>query len=108
MPGSDLVIQVERAHAQRIARWNEKDLKVGIRPQSLHLGGDPAMPALEAQVAINEYLGERSILTLTSGERSFRAVVDPDTAAARGERVRVHYALEDVMVFSGKTELIIL
>ncbi|NIA70687.1 ABC transporter ATP-binding protein [Pelagibius litoralis] len=106
--GSDLVIQLEPGHAQRILRWNERHLTVGIRPQSLHLGGDPALPALEAKVAINEYLGERSILTLTDGTRSFRAMVDPDTTAQRGERVKVHYALQDVMVFSGKTELIIL
>ncbi len=105
---SDLVIQIDQQHAQRIARWNESRLTVGIRPQSLHLNGDRNLPALEAEVAINEYLGERSILTLTSGACRFRAVVDADTAAARGERVRVHYAPEDVMVFSGQTELIIL
>jgi len=106
--GSDLRIKLEQEHALRIARWNERHLKVGIRPQSLHLNGNANLPALEAEVAINEYLGERSILTLTNGERSFRALVDPDTTAGRGERVQVRYALDDVMVFSGKTELIIL
>ena len=59
-------------------------------------------------MAINEYLGERSILTLVNGDCRFRALVDADTAAQRGERVQVRYALDDVMVFSGKTELIIL
>ncbi|WP_420347034.1 ABC transporter ATP-binding protein [Pelagibius sp.] len=106
--GTDLEIALEEGHAQRIARWNEKQLTVGIRPQALHLGGDPSLPALEAEVAINEYLGERSILTMVNGRQTFRAVVDADTAAQRGDKVRVHYALDDVMVFSGKTELIIL
>ncbi|WP_299620551.1 ABC transporter ATP-binding protein [Pelagibius sp.] len=108
VPDSDIVFQLDQGHAQRIARWNERELKVGIRPQSLHLGGDSARPALEAEVAINEYLGELSILTLASGGRSFRALVDADTAAQRGDRLRMHYALDDVMVFSAKTELIIL
>ncbi len=106
--GSDLQIDLNQEHAQRIARWSERHLKVGIRPQSLHLNGDASLPALEAEVAINEYLGERAILTLVNGERSFRALVDADTLAQRGEKVRLQYALEDVMVFSGKTELIIL
>jgi len=106
--GAELEILLEEGHAQRIARWNEKQLTVGIRPQALHLGGDPSLPALEAEVAINEYLGERSILTMVNGRQTFRAVVDADTAAQRGDKVRVHYALDDVMVFSGKTELIIL
>ena len=42
-----------------------------------------------AEVLINEYLGERSILTARSGQASFRALVPPDTAVKKGDSVRL-------------------
>ena len=62
---------------------------------------------MAAEVAINEYVGEQVILTLECGRCVFRALADPQTRAARGESVRMHYAPHDVMVFSESTEELI-
>jgi len=78
---------------------------VGLRPQNLRLGGQGA--ELSADVDINEYLGERSILTVTNGPARFRALAAPETRSQRGETVSLRYDPADVMVFDHQTEALI-
>lgn len=78
---------------------------VGIRPQNLKLGEGQA--TVDATVAINEYLGERSILTLRAGAATLRALVPPHTRAAPGETVRLAYDPKDVMIFDTSSENLI-
>ncbi len=78
---------------------------VGLRPQNLRLGGEGA--ELSAQVDINEYLGERSILTVTNGPARFRALAAPETRSQRGDTVSLRYDPADVMVFDHQTEALI-
>jgi ABC-type sugar transport system ATPase subunit len=56
-----------------------------------------------AEVLINEYLGERSILTVRSGQANFRALVPPGTAARKGDNVRLAVDPKDVMVFDARS-----
>ncbi|MHA1525327.1 MAG: ABC transporter ATP-binding protein [Alphaproteobacteria bacterium] len=79
---------------------------VGLRPQNLHVGGTGPR-VLEAQVQINEYLGEQSILTLEAGISRFQALVPPQTNAQPGDMIKLGYASEDIMVFDPKTEVLI-
>ncbi|MEM6615991.1 MAG: ABC transporter ATP-binding protein [Pseudomonadota bacterium] len=77
----------------------------GIRPQNFMLG--EGENSLQATVAINEYLGERSILTVNAGPVRFQALVPPETRAGRGEGVTLSYDPTNVMVFDEKTEALI-
>ena len=106
---SDLVFELPPARAARLAGTGEERFIAGIRPQNLHLDGerDGRSASVAAEVAINEYVGEQVILTLGNGASVFRALAAPETRAARGEPVRMHYAPRDVMVFSKSTEELI-
>jgi len=77
----------------------------GIRPQNLGLDKGPAQ--VQATVTINEYLGERSILTVENGSTLFRALVPPETRTAKGEAVTLTYDPANVMVFDAETEVLI-
>ena len=107
--GSDLAFELKPEHAARLGKTGDERFIAGIRPQNLHLGGarDGRGASIAAEVAISEYLGEQVILTLGSGKSVFRALAAPETRAARGEPVRLHYASRDVMVFSASSEALI-
>ena len=80
---------------------------VGLRPQNLTLDpnrGDPNRGRLKAAISINEYLGERSILTLESGKARFRALVPPETAAGKRDIIDLFYDPARVMIFDAETE----
>ena len=112
---SDLVFEVAPERAARLAETGVERFIAGLRPQNLHLDGERGgrggqggrSASVAAEVAISEYVGERVILTLGNGRSVFRALAAPDTRAARGEAVRMHYAPQDVMVFSESTEELI-
>jgi len=76
---------------------------VGIRPQHLRLGEKVTKTSLKAEVTINEFLGERTILTLKAGTKIFRALVPPDCRVGTGEVVELMYSQENVMIFSSAT-----
>ena len=103
---SDLAFDLTAEHAARLRASGAGAFIVGVRPQNLHVadGGTNGAGRLEAEVTLNEYLGEQSILTLKNGADSFHALADPETTAARGEHVQLAYSLDDVMVFNAETE----
>lgn len=79
---------------------------VGLRPQNLHIvNSGPGV--LKAQVQINEYLGEQSILTLEAGKTRFQALVPPETDLQPGGTVKLAYGRQDIMVFDSQTEVLI-
>ena len=101
--GSDLTFALapERAAALQGGRR----VIVGLRPQNLILSA--VERPLAAEVLINEYLGERAILTLKNGATRFRALVPPDTGLKRGDPVRLGYDPRDVMIFDAETEALL-
>jgi multiple sugar transport system ATP-binding protein len=103
--GSDLTFDISQERARRLAGFTHDTCIIGIRPQNLRMADDTH--GFEAEVLINEYLGERSILTARRAGVTFRALVPPDTAARKGDRIRLTVDPGDVMVFDARsTELL--
>jgi len=107
-----LTFSVAAEQGRRLAASGRRDFVVGLRPQNLHLdmpgGADASVGGvLTAEVAINEYVGERTILTLVADGHRFRAQAHAETALGRGEQVRLRYASADVMVFDAQTEALV-
>jgi len=88
--------------AEEIQRRNLEYCLIGIRPQNFRLGNATNHNA--GKVLINEYLGERSILTVQNGDVEFRALVPPTTTSGIGDVVSFECDAEHVMVFDADTE----
>ncbi len=102
---SELVLRLPQERAAQVGAQGGSDFIVGLRPQNLTLApGDGGLPA---EVLINEYLGERTILTVRNGSAQFRALVPPDTRVQRGDTVQLGYDPRDVMIFDAETEALI-
>jgi len=100
----DFALSSARAHAVR--GHGGHDFSVGIRPQNFRLVDAKGM--LSAEVVLNEYLGERSILTLKNGATSFRVLVPPDARLPKGETAHLDFDPDDVMVFDNTTQNLVI
>ncbi len=102
---AEKAISFELSHrdvATLTARGQDR-VTLGLRPQHLGLtGGDDKRP-LRATVRINEYLGERSILTVASGAHIYRALVPPHTDVAPGAGVTLYYSPRELLLFDQET-----
>ena len=92
----------ERAAAIRTRAADE--YIVGIRPQNLSRLADGLDRSITAKVLLNEYSGERSILSLTSGEAGLQAVTTSSDGVGRDEEVELYYHPDNVLVFDAETE----
>ncbi len=103
VPGSGLSFKTapEREAAMRLR--GARQVVVGIRPQNLFTTPVPGSDSVSAALAINEYLGEQSILTLQDNATSFRALAPPDAEVSAEGQVQVNYRPADVMVFDAET-----
>jgi ABC-type sugar transport system ATPase subunit len=99
--GSDISFEISPERAQALAGLPQDTYILGIRPQNLLMANGAT--GFAAEVLINEYLGERSILTVRSGQTNFRALVPPDTAAGKGDNVRLAVDPRNVMVFDARS-----
>ncbi len=104
VPGSDLSFRTAPEREAAVRERNARAVIVGIRPQNLFTTPVPDGDAVTATLAINEYLGEQSILTFQNNGTSFRALAPPDAAASEGGEMLVNYRPADVMVFDAETE----
>ncbi len=104
---ADLVFEPSDDLGRRLLDNGQQQFIVGMRPQNLRLGEMPDGRALQAEVTINEYLGEQTILTLRDRDHVFRALAPPETAVGRGETVTLRYLPSDVMVFDAQSEALI-
>ncbi len=102
---TDLVLALPPERAAALNGDESGRVIVGLRPQNLTLS--PAEEFLAAEVLINEYLGERAILTLRNGATQFRALVPPDSGLKRGDPVQLGYDPRDVMIFDAETEALL-
>ena len=88
----------------QIERKQMSDAVLGLRPQNLSLepieGGD----YIQGELVINEFLGERSILEIKSGETSFKVLTDPQKNIKKGDSLKIYYKKENVMIFHPETE----
>jgi len=100
---SGLKFSTTAARGAQLKAQSGNKAVVGIRPQHLSLGAKTSAASLKAKVVINEFLGERTILTLQDGSKIFRALVPPDCRVGTGEVVELMYSQENVMIFSSST-----
>lgn len=102
----DLAFTPSEATRAALERHGGDRFIIGLRPQNLRLAEDAA-EAVSATVEINEYLGERTILTVSNGAARFRALAAPETRLSRGQTATLRYDPADVMVFDAETEALI-
>ena len=102
---SDLVLVPDQSTAAKLRQSGQDKVTAGIRPQNLGLSQTPY--SLKAKVDINEYLGERSMLTVQNGAATFQSLAPPDMRAGPGEAIQLYYEPASVMVFDFKTEKLI-
>jgi len=105
-----LVLQMDDARERAVREQGIQQVLIGIRPQNLRPADGEAsngLDRIEAELLINEYLGEQSILTFANGEAALRALAPPSAAYRRGERITLHYQKSDVMLFDPESEVFI-
>ena len=102
---SDLVLVPDESTATNIRKGGRSRVIAGIRPQNLGLTESSVF--LNARVEINEYLGERSMLTVSNKKSRFQALAAPDARSNAGEFVRLYYQPSSVMVFDPDTEMLL-
>lgn len=102
---SDLVLVPDKSTADILWKSGHRQVIAGVRPQNLHV--EETKYSLNAEVKINEYLGERSMLIATTGNISFKALVPPDMHASAGSPVKLYYEPKNVMAFDAQSEQLI-
>ncbi len=96
------------AVAALLGERGHETVTLGLRPQHLGLAGDGGDEnTVRAEVHINEYLGERSILTVKTGDHLYRALVPPGNGAKRNSTVSLRYLAQDLMLFDSETRELI-
>ena len=106
----ELRFRMDEARARAVRDLGADRVVLGIRPQNLRVVNERSEAGsdhIEADLLINEYLGEQSILTLKSGSVSLRALAAPDAAFRPGDRIALHYRRSDVMLFDPASEAFI-
>lgn len=104
--GSSLVFSVPEPLAHSLNQQKLTQCIVGVRPQNLKLASSGSN-LNSGSVEINEYLGERSILTLRNGDITLRSLAPPSTQANVGDSVSLSCIPEHVMVFDSETKELI-
>ncbi len=103
----DLQFSLTNEISSEIERKQMSDAVLGLRPQNLSLepieGGD----YIQGELVINEFLGERSILEIKSGETLFKMLTDPQKNIKKGDSLKIYYKKENVMIFHPETEELI-
>jgi ABC-type sugar transport system ATPase subunit len=87
-----------------VRRAGLKAVVVGIRPQNLSFEPRPPGDSIRATVALDEYLGEQSIVTLQAEDQAFRMLAPPHVQRPPGETMTLYYRNSDVMVFDPNTD----
>ncbi len=99
-----IAFRVTQETERRLRGRAQAQIIVGLRPQNLSHQPKPGSHALETEVRIYEYLGERSIVTVRHGATLFQALAPADEVFAPGDRLTLYYKPDDVMVFDAETE----
>ena len=83
------------------------DVRLGLRPEDLHLDDAPGKPAtacrFEAAVTVSEYQGNDNFVYLEAGDQTLTARVPPTVYPDSGTDVQVAVTAEDVYLFDPDT-----
>ncbi len=116
IPETDLVLVPGPRTAAAVRNSGHAEVIAGIRPQCLH----PAHEShgardnhaaqdnhtVQAAVVINEYLGERAMLTVTNGTVQFQCLAPPEIRVGLGDTIQLGYDPDAVMVFDPESEIL--
>ncbi len=97
---SDRVAVMANAVLQQFGDRNE----LYHRPKNLFVADLEGGDYIQGELVINEFLGERSILEIKSGETSFKVLTDPQKNIKKGDSLKIYYKKENVMIFHPETE----
>ncbi|MFP6682205.1 MAG: ABC transporter ATP-binding protein [Gammaproteobacteria bacterium] len=100
--GARFHLSAERA--SRIRAHGANQYVIGIRPQNMSRIANGLKTSITAQVLLNEYSGEHSILTLTVGENRLQAITASSDGIKRDESAELYYHPDNVLVFDVETE----
>ena len=81
-------------------RPTEAALLCGIRPEALKIAADGAIPG---RILVNEFQGDRCILTVESPLGSLKVVTDEDVPDPAGTELRLAAGLDDLHLFDRHT-----
>src|SRR5271166_4210809 len=99
-------IEVPADIAARLARYTDRDVTIGIRPEDLHLanGSDAAGLCFEAVVEVVEKLGSEILLDVQVGNQTMVAAVEPTVRAKRGDKLRFALRPDRLHFFDATSE----
>jgi len=103
--GDDLVLPVPPDRATAYARFRDRDILVGLRPEHFAVAPGPdTAPPIEIAAEVVEPLGADTLVFFTAGGRELVARVPPGAARRRGDRVRLHPDVSRIHLFDPATE----
>ena len=100
----DLQFSLTSEISSELERKQMSEAVLGIRPQNLSLDPIEGENYIQGELVINEFLGERSILEIKSGETSYKVLTDPQKNIKKGDSLKIYYKKENVMIFHPETE----
>jgi multiple sugar transport system ATP-binding protein len=102
-------IDVPPELASRLARYIDKDVTIGVRPEDLRLanGSDAAGLCFEGMVEVVEKLGSEILLDLQVGDQTMVAAVEPNVRATRGDKLRFALRPDRLHFFDAASEVAI-
>src|SRR6202048_3008381 len=102
-------IDVPPELASRLARYIDKDVPIGVRPEDWRLanGSDAAGLCFEGMVEVVEKLGSEILLGLQVGDQTMVAAVEPNVRATRGDKLRFALRPDRLHFFNAASEVAI-
>ena len=102
----DLCIRVPAPIAQRLGRYCNMDITLGVRPEDLRIArdGDDADLCFDVGVEVVERLGSEILLDVISGSTSMVASVEPTATAKVHERLRLAINADRIHFFDNQSE----
>ena len=100
----DLQFSLTNEISSELERKQMSEAVLGIRPQNLSLDPIEGEDYIQGELVINEFLGERSILEIKSGETLYKVLTDPQKNIKKGDSLKIYYKKENVMIFHPETE----
>jgi multiple sugar transport system ATP-binding protein len=102
-------IEVPAEIASRLARYADRDVTIGIRPEDLHLanGSDVAGLCFDAVVEVVEKLGSEILLDVQVGDQTMVAAVEPTVRAKHGDKLRFALRPDRLHFFDTTSEVAI-
>ncbi len=102
--GGSVQLPPDKSSLLKQSGYTGKEVVLGIRPEHIQVTVGENTGENIAQVEVTELLGSETNLFLNMGSGPFIARVDPALDVKVEDRVRVHFSLDKLHLFSSETE----